>query len=136
MYSPFYFYFNLCYDAYLSESKPVESIKSRLKEFEQIQEKQSVSYRNSDGFPWIDITLLKANSYNNWVQDDSAKQCNLIAVVGSKHLHHPAETTETRYWQYVDLLKKIADLLNWELIDEETEDGIEDYVVYNPRIPK
>lgn len=134
MWSSFYFYFNLRYDAKLSESKPIEVIKSCLKEFEQIQEKQRVSYGNSGDFPWIDLTLLKAKSYNRWVQDDAISQCNLVAVVGSKHLEHSAETIETRYLQYVDLLKRIADSLNWELIDEETEDGIEDYVVYNPRI--
>ncbi len=136
MYSPFYFYFNLRYDAELSESKPVETIKSWLKEFKQIQETQSVSYENSDHFPWIKITLLNAKSDDSWAEEDSITECNLIAIVGSKHLYHPTETLEIRYLQYVDLLKKIADLLNWELIDEETEDGIEDYVIYNSRIKK
>ena len=134
MYSPFYFYFQLRYDNKLSESKLVENIKGWLKEFKELQEKKKVSYENSDSFPWIDLTLLNANFYDSRIKDNSIGQCNLIAVVGSKNLQHPTETIESRYLQYVNLLKEIADLLNWELIDEETEDGIEDYVVYNPRI--
>ncbi len=136
MYSPFYFYFNLRYDAELTESKPVETIKSWLKEFNQIQEKQRVSYENSDHFPWINITLLNAKSDDSWAKDDSITECNVIAVEVQS-----TSITRQRHWkqdilQYVDLLKKIADLLNWELIDEETEDGIEDYVIYSSRIKK
>jgi hypothetical protein len=83
-----------------------------------------VEYTNAKTFPRITITLLEATSYGSWRLDTSISQCNLIAIVGSKTLNPSAEPIEERYGQYIVLLKKIADLLNWELVEEKTEAGL------------
>lgn len=132
MYSPHYFYFYLRYDADLSESKSLESIQRHLKKVEHIEEKGRVVYKNVHSFPWIDISLLNANSYSTWALSDTISQCNLIAIVGSKVTDSAVETMDARYTHYTMLLKQLADVLGWELIEEETEDGLQDYMLYRP----
>jgi ribonuclease HIII len=130
MYSDQYFYFTLRPDLELSEKISIELVKSFLNSIEEIKEKTSVTYQNNEMYPWITLDLINAKSMNSWSSNKDIEDVNLISIVGSKNTL--TDTFENKRKYYLTLLEKIADYLKWEIVEEETEDGIENFVVYKP----
>jgi len=82
-----------------------------------LQKESSVSFSNADFFPWISIGIVhqKNNGYN---QKDDIELANLIVIVGSR---------DNDEKQYLDLLLNIAKQLQWELVDEDSDE-----IIYKP----
>jgi len=132
MYSPYFFCFCLRFDAGLSRHLDVDRVRAYLRGVDQMREVDPITYESTETFPGIRLMLLHAGSYESWASNPSIRTCNLISVEGSKFANAEAETLPARHARYVEWLKKIADLLGWELVEEETEEGIEDLVLYKP----
>ncbi len=132
MYSPYFFCFYLRFDAGLSQRTDVDRIKDYLKQVDQLREVDRITYESVDTFPGIRLILLHAITYSSWAGNDSINTCNLIYIEGAKFVNSEPEALPASHARYVALLKKIADLLGWEVVEDETEDGIEDLVRYKP----
>lgn len=129
MYSPYFFCFYLRFDAGLSRHLDIERIKGYLRGVDQIRAVDPITYESVEAFPGIRLILLHARSCNSWASSHSIRSCNLMYVEGAKAMDSEAETNQTRHARYVELLKKTADVLGWEVVEED-EEGIEDFVRY------
>ncbi|MEO0334231.1 MAG: hypothetical protein AAF223_21600, partial [Bacteroidota bacterium] len=96
-----------------------------LQEFEQEDE---FGFKNKKPFPFTDMTLLNVKRLGSWSSNDSdPERTNLIAIVCAKGESVDFEEVSTAFI-------KIASFLNWMLVDEETDEGVEDYVIWKPEL--
>jgi hypothetical protein len=125
MWDPLTWYYDIRSDAEYSRELPTDVIIKVLKNTGVLKRTAPQSFTNKDDFPWLDITAIKSNNGNYGHKEDfNSQYCNLIAVVASKS--NPDDEAK-----YVELLTKVANELNWELILEQDDDGNED-IILNP----
>jgi hypothetical protein len=126
MWSPFYFYWNIYHDQQLSQSVGLVELNVFLKTLPQLVKKTDYSYRNAHGFPFTDIVLLNTRNKDNWSDRNYAgESVNLIVIVGSKSEHERIPELEA-------LFIRIAEFTGWLLVDEYTDEGEEDFVLWQP----
>ncbi|MEK6482615.1 hypothetical protein WJR50_34125 [Catalinimonas sp. 4WD22] len=116
----------------MTESVPINEVKKFLDNLPEIKERGIVNYENHKFFPWINLTLVKTATMDSWASDIEIQYVNLISVTASKRGTQADKELE----EYLNLMKKIADFLKWEIVEEETEDGIENHVIYKSKVEK
>lgn len=74
------------------------------------------------------MSLVKSNKGNYSVSSETWNaEFNMIPIVCSK-----SDSGKVPSYQ-VDLLVKIVEILNWELIDEETDESDKEVILYSPK---
>lgn len=111
MYSPFYFYHNICKDKELSEIVSTEALIRFLKSMPELMQQGEFVFRNNGGFPyWLRISLFKAPSYFSYQENDTdSERTNLLVVVATRD--------EIGQLLIQPLLDRISSWLNWQLIE-------------------
>jgi len=125
MWSDRYYYLNICSDSQLSEDSNSTRLLNFLGSIREIRQVSEFGFRNLDSFPHLEILVLKAKSLNSWSSYDTNREfTNLVAIVCSKN--------NKDFERIKPILIKIASILNWPLIDEETDDGEENKILWTP----
>lgn len=84
-------------------------------------------YKDAAGFPWIDLVLAKGQNGNFHCADETwHEEFNMIPIVCSKTESGKVPATQ------INFLIRIAEKLNWELINEENDAGQEDVLIWKP----
>jgi len=127
MWSDRYYYLNIVHDLKLSSGVRTQDLTSFLCKQPEIVQVSNFKFKNAPGFPtFMNIQLLRANNYNSWSDKEvSQETTNMIAVVCTKGGLDNYELVK-------NLLVRIAKFLSWQLIDEETDDGVENFIVWKP----
>lgn len=85
-----------------------------LREQPELKQINAMSFGATDGWPWVDIAILKANSTDSWASDGIFNpQFNRVEMVCSD--------TEPYQW-YEALAVKIAEFLQWDAVEEHGSD--------------
>lgn len=122
MWSDNYFYLSIYKDKNLSSAVATKSILEFLDALPDLKKTSDFRYGNTS----IDVLTLFAKSADSWSdKDTNSELTNLVAIVCAKGEAADFETQK-------NLLIKIAAFLNWQLINEQTDDGIEDFVIWSP----
>lgn len=128
MWSPYYYYFFIRSDEQYSRSTDTSELSSFIIRDLGLVQEDPVSFNASESLPWLRLTLVRADpksgNYGRTCHDPWPEKVNLVSLVGSKR----SGDRES----YVALLTRIAELLQWELIEEEDDDENEDVVVWSP----
>ena len=120
MWSNQYLYYIIRSDAQYSRSLSTKDVIKFLERFQELKKNGHQSFVNQENFPWIHIACVHTLNGNFAHNDsDQTDNTNLITIAASKH------DPENEY-RYIELLKSIANRLNWELILEENDDGNKD----------
>lgn len=126
MWSDRHFYFNIYKDKSLSSHVATKSVCDYLDTLPDLKKTSDFSYCNAS----TDLSILFAKSVDSWSDNDTnSEKTNLISIVCTKGDSADFEKHKT-------LLIKIAAFLNWQLVDEQTDDGIEDFVIWSPQTHK
>jgi hypothetical protein len=127
MWSDRYYYLNIVSDLELSSAFRTQDLTSFLCKQPELVRMSNFKFKNAPDFlTFTDIQLLKANNYSSWSDKDvSHETINMIAVVCAKG-------GSGKYEPIKNLLIRVAKFLSWQLIDEETDDGVENYIVWQP----
>jgi hypothetical protein len=125
MYSHVYGYFEIRSNEKYSDRKLTKEVIQVLEETGVLIRHENLSFKNKDGFPWIEITCVDSLNGNYSSNGELLDECNLLAIITSKN---EADSEQ----KYLDVLKTISAKLEWELILEEDEEGNEDILIYKP----
>ena len=126
MWSDRYYYLNIYKDKSLSDDVSTSELSAFITSFPQLEQREAFNFRNTESFPFTSIWLLKARSINSYNSNDTnIEKTNLITIVCAKGEDIDFSVLESVFVQ-------IASYLNWSLVDEETDDGIEDYIIWAP----
>ena len=127
MWSDKYYYLNIVPDLALNSGHSTKDLTAFLCKQKELVQLSDFRFQNSPDYPiFMDIQLLKANKYENWSEKDvSHETTNMIAVVCSKGDSGGYELAK-------EVLIGIAAYLGWRLIDEETDDGEENHLLWKP----
>ncbi len=113
MWSDRYHYFNICYDEELTSSIKTAEIRKFLLSFKELKQKSDFNFKNQINFPFTDITLLNAKSFNSWSSRDTDENTtNLISIVCVKD-------NNENFIKLLNIFNKIATFLNWKLVEED-----------------
>ncbi|WP_325133352.1 hypothetical protein [Hymenobacter sp.] len=127
MWSHIYGYYEIRGAADYSVSSDTEKMRAILAGFPELKQTGLISYENAINYPWISLSLVKSNKGSYAVFAETwNRDFNMISVVCSKSENGKVPASQ------IDLLIKIAGILNWELIDEETDDNDEKLILYSP----
>ena len=128
MWSDRHFYFDIYKDKNLSSSVETKSLRAFLDTLPELKKTSDFNYRNvPNSNISIDLLILYAKSVDSWSSDDTnSKKTNLLTIVCTKR-------DSAVFEQHKTLLIKIASFLNWQLVDERTDDGIDDFVIWAPK---
>ncbi|RYF48045.1 MAG: hypothetical protein EOO38_10960 [Cytophagaceae bacterium] len=127
MWSHLYGYYEIRGSAKYDVSADTEGMRTVLDSFSELKRIGLISYENAVGYPWISLSLVKSSNGNYSVSPaTSSSEFNLIPVVCSKSVDGRVSTSQ------VDLLIRIAAMLNWELVEEETDESDEEVILYHP----
>ncbi|MBO0950675.1 hypothetical protein [Fibrella forsythiae] len=122
-----YYYLNIYHDEQLSVDFDTQQLTDFIKSLSQFEQKEKFSFTNSKQFTvFTNITLLFANQIHSWSSLDSGTRTNLVSIVCAKD-----PTVDFQIVQNV--LVQIATYLNWQWVDEQTDDEIENFVLWKPR---
>ncbi len=126
MWSDRYFYLSIYKDEQLSSDADTDTLRKFLLLIPELEKVNDFEFKNKDGFPFTQLSILKAKSLDNWNgRDVDTKKTNLITIVCSKGEHIDFD-------KIIKVFIKIASFLNWTLINEETDDGIENFIIWKP----
>lgn len=127
MWSDKYYYLNIFHDAGLQEYADTGELVAFLKTLPELHQTGEYTFSNHRTYPtFIGLSLLYARHLNNWSEKETnAERTNLIAVVCGK-------SDDERFEQAKSLLVRIASFLRWQLVDEETDDGVENFIIWAP----
>lgn len=126
MWSDKYYYLNIYKNESLSGEVSTDQLVDFLSNIPELNKLGKFEFGNREPFPYTQLLLLKANSLNGWSKNDTnSKKTNLITIVCSKGENIDFEALER-------VFVKVASYLNWSLIDEETDDGIENHIIWKP----
>jgi hypothetical protein len=125
MWSDRYYYLNIFHDAELSVYCKTRELTDFLKTIPELKQKGEFTFSNSSLFPvFLNLILLYTPSLNSWSKNDTDHQkTNLIAIVCAKN-------NLRNFEQLKELLIKIASFVKWQLVDEHTDNGIENYIIW------
>ena len=126
MWSDRYYYLNIYKDEQLSDNCDTWDLMLFLAGIPELQRKDIYSFSNKEPFPFTDLQLLKLESLTGWTDlDVDAKHTNLIAIVCRK-----GEGVD--FGEMKRVFIRIASFLDWKLVDEHTDDGIENFTLWEP----
>jgi hypothetical protein len=126
MWSNKYYYLNICSDEKLSSSYDTQKIKKLLISLDKFKQTSDFIFSNNPDFPFTTITLLKAKNIDSWSDRDVNKNdTNLISIVCTKD-------NDENFNCLKNVFIEIAKTLNWKLIDEQTDNGIENSILWEP----
>lgn len=127
MWSDRYYYINIYHDKGLSVECNTSQLVAFLRELPELQQKSPFEFTNTEQLPFAELLLLRAKDADNWseARDASSVKTNMIAIVCAKD-------SPEKFQQLKVAFIKIASFLNWQLVDEQTDDGIEDFVLWQP----
>lgn len=127
MWSDRYYYLNIYHDKELSVDCDTNQLVAFLQTIPQLEQTAGTKFKNSSNTSsYIDVTLLWAIHLNSWSDKDAAKQrTNLITIVCAKD-------ELVNFQELKNSFIKIAAFLNWQLVDEQTDEGVEDFILWKP----
>ena len=126
MWSDRYYYLNIYKDKSLSGNVSTSELSAFITSIPQLEQHGAFNFRNTESFPFTSIWLLKARSINSYNSNDTdTEKTNLITIVCAKGKDVDSNVLESVFIQ-------IASYLNWSLVDEMTDDEIEDYIIWAP----
>jgi hypothetical protein len=116
MYSASYHYFNIRSDEKCSQYTDSKKLLKFLTHEVGLIETTPNSINGNSEHPWLSLSMVVADENGSYSSNiPIPDKINFIPIVGSKD--------GTNREDYIKLLTKIAQWLNWELIDEEDEDN-------------
>ncbi|MCP4521626.1 MAG: hypothetical protein GY827_08045 [Cytophagales bacterium] len=126
MWSDRYYYLNIYKDKNLSASCSIKKLRKYISEIPELKQDDLYNFRNIEPFPFTTLSFLHTDNINSWNSDDiDSEKTNLITIVCEKGKHVDFEELKRVFIQ-------IASFLGWKLVDEETDDGIEGYIIWEP----
>ncbi|MDJ1483632.1 hypothetical protein QNI16_24245 [Cytophagaceae bacterium YF14B1] len=126
MWSDRYYYLNIYYDKQLNAEVSTARLITFLQSIPQLMQYGEFKFSNIESFPFIRILLLRAKSLSYWSDSDvDSNLTNLITIVCTKG-------KKEDFTKIMDVLIPIASFVNWQLVDELTDDEIEDFVLWSP----
>lgn len=127
MWSDRYYYINIYHDKNLSIECNTHLLVEFLKSLPELQQTSPFKFTNTGRLPFAELLLLRAKDADSWseARDTSSQKTNMIAIVCAKD-------TPERFQQLKATFIKIASFLNWQMVDEENDEGIEDFVLWQP----
>ena len=127
MWSDQYYYLSLRPDNISSEHVKTAQIRNFLLTLPQFEQKSQFEFRNSNEFEFTTINILKIEDFDSWNSSQvDAEFSNFISIVTSK-------SPKIEFESIKNVIVPIAKFLNWKLIDEHTDDGQENFVVWQPK---
>lgn len=130
MWSDRYYYLNIYKDNLLSEEVSTAELLDFISDIPELEKSRKFEFKNKESFPFTQLSLLKAKSLGSWSSDDAnPDKTNLIAIVSSKGSHNDFEELKRVFIE-------IASFLQWTLVNEETDDGIENHIIWKPKESK
>ena len=127
MWSDRYYYLNIYKDENLSSNRDTKELRDFIVRIPELKQVSKYEFKNIEPFPFTQLLLLNASSIDNWSDSDTnSKHTNLITIVCGK-----GENVD--YGELKRVFIQIASFLNWKLVDEETDDGIEYFTIWEPR---
>lgn len=127
MWSDRYYYLNIYHDAELSVDHSTGVLIDFLKTLPELTQKGNFTFTNSAEFPiYVSLSLFYARALGNWNDRDTDQQKTNLAVIVC------AKDNEQNFEKLKYLFIKIAAFLNWQLVNERTDDGVEDDVIWAP----
>lgn len=126
MWSNNYYYLNIYQNETLEGEVSTQILRAFLKDMSELVEKDKFTFENNLSFPFINLLLLKADNPNSWnASDTDEKSTNLITIVCAKG-------EEINFNELKRIFIRIASFLNWTLVDECSDDGYENFVIWKP----
>lgn len=130
MWSDRYYYLNIYKNKSLTSDSDTTKLRDFLSRIEELEQTNKFEFKNKEPFPFTQLLLLKAKSPDSWSEKDTdPERTNLITIVCEKGEH-------IGFKKIQKVFIKIAMFLNWKLVDEETDDGIENYIIWEPENKK
>jgi hypothetical protein len=128
MWSHLYGYYEIRGSANYDIHDDTEDMRTILDSFPELKRVGLINYENATGYPWINLSLVKSDKGNYHVFNETwDAEFNMIPIVCSKSDSGRVSVAQ------VKLLIKIASILNWELIEEETDESDDERVLYQPK---
>jgi len=125
MWSDRYYYLNIYKDENLSESVSTSKVKELISSIPELVESGEFEFKNREGFPFIDVTLLNVKSTDSWSSNDAdAEKTNFIPI-------ECAKGQEINFDELKKVFIQIAEGLGWMLVDERTDDEIDNFVLWD-----
>jgi hypothetical protein len=126
MWSDKLYYLNIYHDKDLSASFDTNTLSTFIKSLPDLRQISKFEFKNAPTLPPLAILLLNANSVTSWSDKDTDnKKTNLITIVCAKENKDKFESLKSTFI-------KIAAFVDWQLVDEQTDEGIEDFVLWKP----
>lgn len=126
MWSDRYYYLNIYKDEDLSSVFDTKELRDFINRIPELSLVNNYEFKNTEAFHFTQLLLLYANSIDNWTGSDThPKKTNLITIVCRK-----GEQVDFNELKRVFI--PIASFLQWTFVDEETDDGIENYTIWKP----
>jgi hypothetical protein len=128
MWSHLYGYYEIRGSANYDISGDTTGMRTILDSFLELKRVGLISYENAAGYPWMSLSLVKSNNGSYHVSDDTWNaEFNMIPVVCSKSDNGEVPVSQ------VNLLIRISEMLNWELIEEDADENDGDVILYQPK---
>lgn len=128
MWSDRYYYLNIYSDEELTKTCDTRSLRQFLQSLPELTQVGDFNSENSHNFPFTRLILLHTSGKGGWNDSHvSAKRTNLIDIVCAKGEDVPFDCMSATFI-------KIAKFLNWKLIDELTDDDVENFVIWEPEL--
>ena len=123
MYSDQYYYYFIQADDNHSQTLDILTVTNCLLATGLFKQTDHQTFRNSENFAWVNITLAKAINHKfSLSAENELTHINLISIIGSKI--EPESI-------YIQTFKNIAKQLNWRLYYEYDDDGVENIKIIN-----
>ncbi len=127
MWSDKYYYLNIYKDENLNSTCSTKELRDFLVNIPELKQVNEYEFKNGKSFPFTQLLILKAKSVDNWSNlDTNPRVSNLVTIVSQK-----GENVD--YEELKRVFIEIASFLNWKLVDEETDDGIENFMIWEPK---
>ncbi|WP_131387726.1 hypothetical protein [Flavobacterium suncheonense] len=105
----------------------MEKLVTFLMSITELKQNSNYLFANNQGFPFTEILLLNAKNIDSWSENNFAKtKVNLLAIVCEKG-------NDENFQKLKMMFIKIANFLSWQLVDEETDDGIENFIIWESK---
>lgn len=118
---------NIYKDENLSSNCDTKELREFINGIPELKQVNMYEFKNIEPFPFAQLLLLKARSIDNWSgSDTNSKHSNLITVVCGKGEH-------SYYEEIKKVFIQVASFLNWKFVYEETDDGIENFAIWEPK---